>query len=150
MKKLFLSIMLAGAVLTSCSYFANSELSRARARWQAANIHHYKYKLGVGCFCAFTERMPLTIEVMDGQVQSMSYQDGSPVTGQDRLTFAPYQTIDSLFDFTSETIGTADEVKADYDATYGYPVNVQIDQIRNAADDELFLTVSDFQPLPYQ
>jgi hypothetical protein len=148
MKKITFSIILIAVLLSSCSYLANSELSSARSRWEAANINHYSYRLSIGCFCAFTQRMPLTIEVKDGQVQSMSYQDGSPVTEEDRLTFAPYQTIDSLFDFTSAAIGTADSVTAEYDAMYGYPVNVYIDRAKNAADDEMSLAVSDFKPLP--
>jgi hypothetical protein len=148
MKRIAFFSLLAAIILSSCSYLANSELSRAQSRWQAANIKNYTYQLHVGCFCAFTQRMPLTIEVKDGQVQSMSYQDGSPVSAEDRLTFAPYQTIDALFDFTSAAIGTADEVKAEYDATYGYPAHVQIDRAKNAADDEMTLEVSSFQQLP--
>ncbi len=92
--------------------------------------------------------MPLAVEVKDGHVVSMSYKDGSPVSSQDQQIFANYQTIDALFDFTSQSIHKADDIKVQYDPTYGFPSGVQIDFSRNAADDELSLSVSDFRPLP--
>ncbi len=147
MKRTLLLIALS-AILTACSALADSQLSRARSRWRSAHISHYSYKLSVGCFCAFTERMPLTVEVQDGRVISMSYRDGSAVSSQDQQIFADYQTIDALFDFTSQSIHKADNIKVQYDPTYGFPSSVQIDFIRNAADDELSLSVSDFQRLP--
>ena len=148
MKKILLSATLVAIVLAGCSYVANTELSNARARWQSSRISHYSYKLRVGCFCAFTERMPLSIEVKDGKVVSMTYRDGTPVSAAEQQIFAQYHTIDALFDFTSQTIGKADEIKAVYDPTYGFPATVQIDFIKQAADDELGLSVTDFQPLP--
>ena len=148
MKRTLLVPALVAIVLAACSPFARPELSRARERWQAAHVNHYRYKLNVGCFCGFTEKMPLTIEVKEGQLVSMSYQDGSPVSAQDAPMFAQYETIDALFDFTEESMARADEMKAEYDATYGFPSEVQIDFIKNAADDELTLSVSDFEPLP--
>jgi hypothetical protein len=148
MKRLLIATILSIVVSTGCSVLANSELSRARSRWQAAKINHYTYRLMVGCFCPFQDKMPLKIEVQDGQVVSMTYPDGSPVSGQDLATFAPYQTIDSLFDFTSVAVGKADEIKTEYDPKYGYPTRVQIDYIKQAMDDELALSVSDFEPLP--
>jgi hypothetical protein len=36
----------------------------------------------------------------------------------------------------------------EYDPTYGFPTNVQIDFIKNAADDELSLFVPSFERLP--
>ena len=148
MKKILLSATLVAIVLAGCSYVANTEQSNARARWQSSRISHYSYKLRVGCFCAFTERMPLSIEVKDGKVVSMTYRDGAPVSAEQQQIFAQYQTIDALFDFTSQTIGKADEIKTGYDPTYGFPATVQIDFIKQAVDDELGLSVTDFQPLP--
>ena len=148
MKRFMLSIALASVLLAGCSSFSNSELSGARNRWQAAHISHYRYKLNVGCFCAFTQHMPLTIEVENGRVVNMSFEDGSALSPQDQQNFAQYQTVDALFDFTAQSIRKADEVKTEYDPAYGFPARVQIDFIKQAVDDELALSVSDFQPLP--
>ena len=68
MKRTLLVPALVAIVLAACSPFARPELSRARERWQAAHVNHYRYKLNVGCFCGFTEKMPLTIEVKEGQL----------------------------------------------------------------------------------
>jgi hypothetical protein len=35
-----------------------------------------------------------------------------------------------------------------YDATYGFPTEMSIDFIKEAADDELYFTVSGFEALP--
>ena len=113
-----------------------------------AEVGHYRYSVSVGCFCAFTQKMPLTIEVQDGQVLSMVYKDGSPVPDADRAIFARYQTVEALFDFTGESIGNADEIQVEYDPTYGFPAKVQIDFMKNAMDDELSLSVSSFERLP--
>ncbi len=148
MKRILLSLALAAWLLASCSVMEKSDLARARAQWMAANIRHYRYSLTVGCFCGFTQRMPLSIEVQDGRALSMTYNDGSQVPDSDRQFFARYQTIDALFDFTNENLGKADQVQVMYDRTAGFPTSVQIDLMKNAADDELDLTVENFQALP--
>ena len=148
MKRIFLSLALTALLLGSCSVMEKSDLARARDQWTAANIRHYRYSLRVACFCGFTDKMPLSIEVQDGKVLSMTYKDGSPVPDSDRQIFARYQTIDALFDFTNENLGKADKVQVAYDRTAGFPTSVQIDLMKNAADDELDLTVENFQALP--
>lgn len=140
--------LLVVALLAGCSALGNNALSSARNRWNAAHIAHYRYQLRVGCFCAFTTRMPLTIEVQNGQIVSMTYNDGTPVGSQDQQIFAGYDTIDKLFDFTAASSKKADEIKIEYDPAYGFPSSVQIDFIKQAADDELALNVSNFQALP--
>ena len=147
MKKLTFALMIVAFLLSSCSILPNSALASARNRWRNANVSHYRYNLAVACFCAFTQKMPLTVEVQNGTLRSMVYKDGTSVTAEDMQIFAPYSTIDKLFGFTGETLRKADDVKVGYDPTYGCPANVQIDFIRNAADDELTLTVTNFQPL---
>ncbi len=92
--------------------------------------------------------MPLRIEVRNRQVVSITYADGSPVGMKERMIFAPYQTIDSIFDVTSLDIDTSQPVRADYNSTYGYPELVQVHRTANAVDDVLSLAVNDFQRLP--
>lgn len=147
MKRIVIAIALSVSLLASCSPQARSELAAARGRWQAARISHYRLNLAVGCFCPFTQKMPLSIEVMNGQVISMRFKDGSQVSPSEQKIFEEYRTIDALFDFTEDAIGKADEIQVAYDPTYGFPVRVSIDYIKQAVDDELMLSVSDFQPL---
>ena len=148
MKRTLLSIFLIACLIAGCAPLANAELSAARSRWQSAHVSHYRFGLAVSCFCAFSQRMPLTIEVKDGNLVSMLYNDGSPVPADQQPTFARYQTIDALFDFTGQSLSKADSMNIEYDRSYGFPSKVQIDFIKQAADDELSLFVRDFQVLP--
>ena len=50
----------------------------------------------------------------------IQYNDALPVLADEQPVFARYQTIDALFDFTSESLAKADEIKLEYDATYGW------------------------------
>ncbi len=135
-------------ILTACSV-SGSELSQNQTKWQNANIAHYRYQLSVGCFCVFRDKMPLTIEVQNGQVVSMKYSDGTAVSAEEQanMGFAQYATIDNLFKYTEQRSKDAEKVDVKYDATYGYPTEVSIDGSQQIADDELYLSVSGFEKL---
>ncbi len=147
MKKRAFVLVISVIVLSACSVFGSAELADAHSRWQAANILHYRYNLRVACFCAFTNKMPMTIEVQNDRVVSVHFNDGTLVSSEDQKMFERYLTIDKLFDFTGQSQKDADQIQVVYDATYGFPSSVQIDFIKQAMDDELSLFVSDFQPL---
>jgi len=148
MKKLVLLIL--AIMLSACSAMqSKSEVDRARDKWQAANISHYRFNLFIGCFCAYTQDMPLIIEVKDGEVVSMKYQSGKEIESGNLDYFQRFATIDKLFDELKKDLGgEADKVTVEYDETYGFPKQVSIDFIVQAADDELGLTVSEFEKLP--
>lgn len=137
-------------ILTACSAGVSSEFDKNPARWEAANITHYRYTLFIGCFCGFMNEMPLTIEVKDGEVVSMTNANGIPVSPTDSFydVYESYSTIDRLFlKLESDLAGEADEVTVEYDPAYGFPVNIAIDQIKEAIDDELSIQISDFEVL---
>jgi hypothetical protein len=93
--------------------------------------------------------MPLVIEVMDGKVVSMEYQNGKAIDDANRELFDKFATIDRIFaEIDADLAGAADEVTATYDPTYGFPVEVTIDYVKEATDEERYLTVSDFEALP--
>jgi len=134
-------------LLAACSA-SGSEFSRNQKTWDDTNISHYRFELNVSCFCAFRDKMPLSIEVKDGQIVSMTYVDGTQVSAEERAIFEPYSTLDTLFAYTAQQMKDADQITVKYDATYGFPVEVNIDAIQNAADDELYLSVAGFEKLP--
>jgi hypothetical protein len=141
-------------VLAACSVIGNamgsqSEIEQNKEKWQDANISHYRYRLHISCFCAFVENMPLIIEVQDGEVVSMEYQSGNEIEDVNRELFDKYATIDRIFaELEADLNGAADKVTVEYDPTYGFPTRADIDFIENAIDDELYLTISDFEELP--
>jgi uncharacterized protein DUF6174 len=147
MRKLtYLFIALA---LSACSMGGKSEIQRNQQKWQDAGISHYRYNLFVGCFCVFNEDMPLVVEVQDGKVISMEYQSGKEIEATSRELFDQYATIERIFsELEADIHGKADEVTVTYDPTYGFPTKVNIDFIKKAIDDEVALTVSNFEKLP--
>ena len=138
-------------ILAACSA-GGSELSRNKQTWQDANISHYRFELNLSCFCAFRDQMPLTIEVKDGEVVSVKDASGTAVSTDDPnyQYFVELATIDRLFTELESVTGSADagEVIVKYDSTLGYPTEASIDYIKEAVDDELYVTVSGLEALP--
>ncbi|MEW6405745.1 MAG: DUF6174 domain-containing protein [Chloroflexota bacterium] len=148
MKKIIL--LLLALILAACSTGTKSEFDTSLEKWQDAGINHYSFELRVICFCPGTDKMPLTVEVQDGEVVSMTYVDGTPVAPEDPQYefYSRFATIDRLFsELKADLDGAADEVAVTYDPTYGLPVDVNIDMIKEAIDDELALQVTNFQEL---
>jgi hypothetical protein len=152
MKKLLFVLMT--LVLAACTVAGNaldnqSEIEQNREQWQDANISHYRYHLSITCFCVFSQDMPLIVEVQDGKVVSMEFQNGNPIDPSSRELFDKYATIDRLFtELEADLNGAADDVTIKYDPTYGFPTEVTIDFVKNATDDELYLNLSNFEKLP--
>jgi hypothetical protein len=152
MKKLLLVLMT--LVLAACSAIGNamgsqSEIEQNKEKWQNANISHYRYHLHISCFCAFVENMPLIVEVQDGEVVSMEYQSGNEIEDVNRELFDKYATIDRIFaELEADLNGAADQVTVEYDPTHGFPTKADIDFVEEAIDDELYLTLSNFEALP--
>jgi len=128
-----------------------SEFSQNQKKWNDANITHYRFELNIGCFCAFRDQMPLKVEVQNGEIVSITASDGSIIAKTDPRyeNFSKYATIDKLFaELKADQGDKADEVTVKYDATYGFPAEINIDFIKNAVDDELYLSAAAFEKLP--
>lgn len=146
MKKIILLVL--SLLITAC--FANSEFDQNLRKWKAANNAHYRYQLAIGCFCPFFEDMPLTIEVENGELVSMTRADGTPLGPADLnyQYFEDYSTMDRIFTALEANLnGEADEVTVSYDPQYGFPVDIAIDRIKLAVDDEMSLQVTNFEVL---
>ena len=153
MKKLLFIFTLMALVLTACAAGiasgSQTEIGRNKEKWQDANISHYRYNLHISCFCIFVENMPLVIEVQDGEVVSMEFHNGKEIDPSLLELFNKYATIDRLFaELEAGLNGAADKVTVEYDETYGFPTKAEIDVEEMAIDDELYLTISDFEVLP--
>ena len=152
MKKLLFIFTLMTIVLSACAAAAVSgsqtEIGQNKEKWQNANISHYRYHLHLSCFCVFVENMPLVIEVQDGKVVSMEFHNGKEIDPSLMELFGKYQTIDLVFaELEAGLNGAADEVTVKYDPTYGFPTEATIDVVEEAIDDELYLTISNFEEL---
>jgi len=149
MKKL--TLLLLALILAACTTVGGTELDRNQSKWQDANITHYRFDLSVGCFCLFRSQMPMTVEVQNGKIVSMIDVNGEAFPMDDPMSefVLKYATIDRLFsELGSDPVQEADSLTMSFDSTYGFPLEVAIDYIELAADDELYLSVSAFEPLP--
>lgn len=121
------------------------EHTLSRARWASTNTNDYVFDLQRSCFCVSDFVRPVRIEILGGIVNSAVYTDTGELISPP-LTSVP--TIEDLFDEIREALdGSAFSVIADYHPGMGYPINVSIDYIENAIDDEMAFSVSSFQLL---
>lgn len=143
-------LLLTAVALAACAVGGGSELSSNQTKWQQADIDRYRFQLGVSCFCPVGGLMPMTVEVQDSEVVSITDVNGEAFPESDPMYdfVLRYATIERLFtELESEDVQGADELSVAYDATYGFPSEVAIDFIGQAVDDELYISVSNFEPI---
>ena len=148
MKQLFLFTL--AVILTACFAGASTEFEKNLQTWQDSGITHYRFSLNIGCFCAFRDQMPVTVEVQNDEIISMAYPDGTLVAATDPNfeIFSKHATIDRLFsELEAGQSGDAEGVTVTYDSAHGFPGDIHFDYIKAAADDELSLAISNFEAL---
>jgi hypothetical protein len=88
------------------------------------------------------------IEVENEKVVKMEYQSRRTMNAEDRAYFESLGTIDRIFSTVEKELnGQPLEITVTYDPTYGFPAEVNSDP-SESTDDELYLTISDFEVLP--
>lgn len=147
-KKIALLLVLPFA-LASCLPQTQSEsnlLKHHQHQWQAHKIKDYRYTLKIDCFCVPEVRQPVVIEVHNGQTVSItSAESGVRV---DSEFFESVNTIAKLFDLVRAAIEhKAAIVSVSYNSPFGYPEKIYIDRIKEAVDEEISYTVTDFTVL---
>lgn len=134
-------------LLSACG--GGSALQQNQDKWEGQNIDHYRFTVVASCFCIFAGS-EATYEVQNGQVVNESIKaaperDFDPAAGSE--FYQPYNTIEKVFDYLEKASNEADQITVEYDPTYGFPANVSVDWIQQAADDEVYLTLSNFEAL---
>ena len=148
MKKQTLLIALLIAALTLSACGTNSELETNRDKWNTAGVSHYTFELIVSCFCPFMDIMPITVEVKDGQIVSMTDVNGKALEGEFVQYIEEAASMDRLFALAEKNASEAEEIQVTYDAQYGFPTAINIDFIKMAVDDEISYYANNFKPLP--
>ncbi|MEH1896058.1 MAG: DUF6174 domain-containing protein [Nostoc sp.] len=130
---------------------ANNNLNLRRSKfnrhlWNQAKISNYRYTFSNGCFCIPDARGPVVIEVRNGQTTSItSVATGKPVNPQ---YFEKYKTIPKLFNVIQDAINrNAFSLNLGYSLKLGYPTKIDIDYDSKIADEEIFLTIENFQEI---
>ena len=144
MKKVF--PILFCLIMTACSIGNQIELKLNQQKWQGADVQHYRFRLFRGCICEDNE--DVLIEVRNEQIVSLEYQSGKTMNPIDRIYFEGLGTMERLFSTVeTELNGESLKVTVTYDSTYGFPVDI-FSEHSGTSDDELYLTISDFEVLP--
>ncbi|MDB5970812.1 MAG: putative lipoprotein [Hydrocarboniphaga sp.] len=140
------------ATLTACGGSDKQDagvaaLTAAQKSWSDAMIDDYQFTLTVACFCgsSTTDAGPgeYVVIVKDDVIESAFEKDSGEYLNADQAAALP--TIDGLFTIIGDAYDDdADHVDVVYDATRGYPMDITIDPISGAADDEIEYHVRDF------
>ena len=144
MKRL-ITLMLA-LVLAACAAQA-SEYDQNLSKWKEANVSHYRFELGVTCFCPVSGEMPVTVEVVNNEVVSITSPTGAAFDATHPMypTVEAYTTIDRIFAQLKSESEKADKVETLYDPTFGFPSSIVFDYAIDATDDELYISVENLE-----
>ncbi len=119
-----------------------STIAAQRAKWDAAGVRTYEFTLHWEVFNLSAGDYRVTL--VDGQPGVLTRLDqpvAAPDAGPIDLSEIP-TTMEEVFDRLESEL-SADRIVACYDASLGYPVDVRVDRILNAVDDELTMRISD-------
>ena len=131
------ALLIALAALSCGELGPTTAFLQARARWEQRGPANYSYQFQRGCFCGGGSTEAVRITVADGIVTSVVRESDGQAVPPDQITLFFRITIDSLFDIVGDALEDASTVSAAYHPFWGYPTQVAIDYILNAADDEV-------------
>ena len=114
-----------------------TDLKAAHERWRAQNLHTYAFTIQRSCFCGNVH--PLYVLVLSDTVAgALDLETGEWVDRQ------LGETVESLFTFIQNAIDRpAQLIRAEYDASKGFPTEIDYDGEARIADDEISYRVSD-------
>ncbi len=125
---------------------STAQLQRNKQLWAKQNISNYRFTLSRICFCLPETTRPVNIEVRNGQVTSIVPVSQGP--SFNREDFTHHASIAKLFDVVEDAIAKeAEHLSVTYHPTLGYPTQISIDYDAWTADDEISITVENFQAL---
>ncbi|NMP16398.1 DUF6174 domain-containing protein [Thalassotalea sp. Y01] len=115
-----------------------SKLKNNRQKWESQQIDQYAFDIDLSCFCFGNTSFSVEqrgSEVIRYNNESLQFVDAD----QQRAWLA---SINQLFDFLEQEIGSVDAIDIEYDETYGYPTYVYVDRYEDAVDDEYSLSIT--------
>jgi len=123
-----------------------AQLERNESRWASRRPLSYRYGLRRSCFCPPDAIGPVRVRVHGETVVERIYIDsGDPVSSTFETSFP---TVEGLFDLIRTALEQdAYRVDVTYHADLGVPLDISIDYIENAVDDELAIALVEL-PVP--
>jgi hypothetical protein len=133
----------------ACSNPTSSRLDTLEAnRTKFASMAGADYTIVVqrNCFCTPEATQPARLTVRGGAIVGVTRLATGEAGSADG-----YKTVAELFDYVANALqgrrsGNVAEVRVSYDAQYGYPNDVWVDQSYQIADEEQGYVLRDLQP----
>ncbi|HVY65222.1 MAG TPA: DUF6174 domain-containing protein [Gammaproteobacteria bacterium] len=143
-----LTALLLAAALPAAAR-ADAALDAARAKWRTAKLTSYEYGYHKFCECHRDSPPETVVTVRDGKVVGVRHRPVGFTTEVPAAekNFEYYWTVDGLFELIASALDRHVEVRAQYDATTGYPTQIYIDYDKNLIGDELDVRLTGVTPL---
>lgn len=122
------------------------DLADARRTWSRQGSASYRFTVSQLCFCGPDARGTFAVVVQGGRVTSVrDAETGAPRTPHPGVPL----TVEALFEKVEEAIDLdADDLEVRYHPELGYPLEIAIDYVELAVDDEVTYTASNLTPIP--
>lgn len=139
----------------SCAVLQKNEFDRNRKLWSESKITNYKMTINIDKTGHATPNGKFIITVRNGTAESIKMFDKPDVDLlQDSvIRFGRYSTIEGIFSFIENAENDKEKNNrswarriTEYDAKFGYPKKVDLDQ-SGVSDDELYFEVIEFEIL---
>ncbi len=130
-----------------------TQLEENRAKWLGQHITHYRFSLSLPFSSNNYGRMPMAVEVKDGEVISVIDAHGVIVSPKDDAATASYYpdafTIAGLFSIADHIFrDNPPSINVSYDSSLGYPVTIWVDPFTEPCCQDYSYEVRDLQVLP--
>jgi hypothetical protein len=119
-------------------------LADAMARWAANKPAAYTMEVRRSCFCVPSYTEWLRVTVVDGMITVAVFADTGLPAGAD---VANGLTVDEMYADAASMGPTGRVMRLEIDATFGFPIELSIDPIEMAADDEMAYSIRSFTAL---
>jgi hypothetical protein len=121
------------------------QLAESERIWQQRAVSHYRMVVARGALYAEGYRS-VVLEVRNGQIISAAYADDETPVEPDVL--AEHQTVPQLFNLVRSALDRrAPAIFVRYDDEYGFPNLIQIDFDVTRFGNDVYVAVSDFEPV---
>lgn len=124
-----------------------ADLADNEALWSSRGVSDYDFTVNMNCSCPPPAGTPIRVRVRGGRAVGV-YDIRNP---RNDLVIDGTEVPDSvpaMFAAVRSGIDAdPDSISVEYDADYGFPVSIEIDHRRPYADDDVTLTISEFEPI---
>ena len=122
------------------------DLESARERWQAAGMTRYRTIVTRRCFCGPESFGPVVVTVGAAGVTRVYQERGTPVPAEEARWFP---TVEQAFELIEDALDDdAHRVDVRYDPSTGTPLDIYVDPIERAVDEEVRYELTVPEPIP--